>query len=110
MDGSLEDIENLGSTRMINEYLLQMRNLFNKMVQESDNILQHSDTIKSTGGAGTLNKQETLKMEQDGVGDIEEAGEFGLGKARHDAKPVNKIEVSKEREAEIAMMNEWSEA
>lgn len=32
LDGSLEDIENLGSTRMINEYLLQMRNLFNKMV------------------------------------------------------------------------------
>jgi hypothetical protein len=51
-----------------------------------------------------------MKMEQNGVGDIEEAGEFGLGKARHDAKPVNKIEVSKEREAEIAMMNEWQEA
>jgi hypothetical protein len=49
-------------------------------------------------------------MEQNGVGDIEEAGEFGLGKARQDAKPVNKIEVSKEREAEIAKMNEWSEA
>jgi kinesin family protein 6/9 len=111
LDGSLEDIENLGSTRMINEYLLQMRNLFNKMVQESDNILQHSDTIKSAGGGpGNLSKQETMKMEQNGVGDIEDAGEFGLGKARHDAKPVNKIEVSKEREAEIAMMNEWQEA
>lgn len=49
-------------------------------------------------------------MLQGGVGDIEEAGEFGLGKAPLEAKPVNKIEVSKEREAEIAAMNEFSEA
>lgn len=54
-----------------------------------------------------LTKQETMKLHQDGVGDIEEAGEFGLGKAPVEAKPVNKIEVSKEREAEIAMMNQW---
>lgn len=60
-----------------------MRNLFNKMVQESDNILQHSDTIKSgIDGPGGLSKQETMKMQQDGVGEIEEVGEFGLGKAR----------------------------
>ena len=44
-----------------------------------------------------------------GVGDIEEVGEFGLGKAPLEAKPIHKIEVSKEREAEIAMMNEYSE-
>lgn len=68
--------------------------------------MQHSDTIKSAGGGvAGLSKQETMKMEQNGVGDMEEAGEFGLGKARFDARPVNKIEVSKEREAEIAMMN-----
>ena len=44
-----------------------------------------------------------------GVGDIEDAGEFGLGKAPLESKPVHKIEVSKEREAEIALMNEYQE-
>lgn len=39
LDGSVEEIESLSSTRQINEYLLQMRNLFRKMQQDADNIL-----------------------------------------------------------------------
>jgi hypothetical protein len=38
-------------------------------------------------------------MQGDGVGDVEELGEFGLGVAPRDSKPVNKIEMSKEKEA-----------
>ena len=38
------------------------------------------------------------------VGELEEAGEFGLGVAVREAKPVSKIEISKEKEAEIAAM------
>ena len=43
-------------------------------------------------------------MHQDGVGDLEEIGEFGLGIAPRNIKPVNKIELSKKKEEEIARM------
>ena len=35
-------------------------------------------------------------MREDGVGEEVEVGEFGLGKAPSDSRPVNKIELSKE--------------
>lgn len=44
------------------------------------------------------------------VGHLEEAGEFGLGRAPREAKPVIKIELSKEKEAEIAAMGHYEEA
>lgn len=37
-----------------------------------------------------------------GVGEINDLGEFGLGLAPKDSKPVNKIELTKKKEAEIA--------
>ena len=37
---------------------------------------------------------------------MEEIGEFGLGIAPRQAKPVNKIEISKERQAQIDRMQE----
>ena len=43
------------------------------------------------------------------VGELEEAGEFGLGVALREAKPVTKIEISKDKEAEIARMQHWEE-
>lgn len=43
------------------------------------------------------------------VGDLEEVGEFGLGIAVREAKPVTKIEISKEKEAEIAAMQMWEQ-
>lgn len=36
-------------------------------------------------------------------------GEFGLGIAPKDSKPVNKIELTKEKEAEIADANAYEE-
>jgi hypothetical protein len=41
-----------------------------------------------------LEKRKTL-MQKDGVGDLDEIGEFGLGIAPRHAKPVTKIEISK---------------
>jgi len=41
------------------------------------------------------------------VGELLEAGEFGLGVAVRDQKPVTRIEISKEKEAEIAAMQMW---
>lgn len=43
------------------------------------------------------------------VGELEEAGEFGLGVAIREAKPVTKIEITKEKEAEIAAMEQWEQ-
>jgi len=48
-------------------------------------------------------------MRQVGVGEMEDAGEFGLGVAPLESKPVNKIEISKEREEEISRMQQFSE-
>ena len=36
-----------------------------------------------------------------GVGDLEDIGEFGLGVAPSLSRPINKIEISKQREEEI---------
>jgi hypothetical protein len=41
-------------------------------------------------------------MDGKGVGDTHEIGAFGLGVAPRSSKPINKIELSKEQEAEIA--------
>lgn len=50
-------------------------------------------------------------MKEGGVGDLnEDAGHFGLGRALREAKPITKIELSKEKEAEIAAMELWEEA
>ena len=41
-------------------------------------------------------------MGDGGVGNEVDLGEFGLGKAPRDSKPMHKIELTKEKEAEIA--------
>lgn len=53
-----------------------------------------------------------ITKEGEGVGEIIERGEFGLGKAPKDSKPVNKIELTKEKEAELDEAQKyepWSE-
>ena len=41
-----------------------------------------------------MERRKTL-LAKDGVGELEEIGEFGLGIAPSMSKPVNKIEISK---------------
>ena len=43
------------------------------------------------------------------VGDLDDIGQFGLGKSMRESKPVTKIEISKEKEAEIRAMEQWEE-
>jgi len=50
-----------------------------------------------------MERRKTLLL-KDGVGDLDEIGEFGLGIAPAMSKPVNKIEISKQREEEINKM------
>lgn len=49
------------------------------------------------------------QMQKDGVGDLEDIGEFGLGIAPRHSKPVAKIELSKAKEEQIAKMQEDDE-
>ena len=81
-----------------------MRNSYRKLVQDGKNILEAEDLIGA--GSAHANDENALKRgntrDNDGVGDIQDQGEFGLGIAPRDSRPVNKIELTKEKEAEIA--------
>jgi len=105
LTGKQDDIEDLSSVRQVNELLAQMRNLFMKLKQEGAQMQMMDETINSekvhTADA-ELQRRNTIQEGR--VGDLEEVGEFGLGIAVREAKPVTKIEISKEKEAEIAAM------
>ena len=47
-------------------------------------------------------KRRNTIIQENGVGEVQDLGEFGLGIAPKGSKPINKIELSKEKEAEIA--------
>ena len=76
-----------------------MRNSYRKLKQDGANILKAENILAADGAA---NSETAIKrgntMQGDGVGDVEELGEFGLGVAPRDSRPVNKIEMSKEKE------------
>lgn len=79
-----------------------MRNSFRKLKQDGKNILEAETTLNGPGKATSEADGTKEKNENDGVGDMQELGEFGLGVAPRDSRPVNKIELTKEKEAEIA--------
>ena len=79
-----------------------MRNSFRKLKQDGKNILEaeHADKEGSADSEKNGLKRGNTKGE-DGVGADVDLGEFGLGRAARDSRPVNKIELTKEKEAEI---------
>lgn len=87
-----------------------MRNVYRKLEFDAKNIAEGRGEgfLQSAGGNGLnqnqdLERRKTLLM-KDGVGELDEIGEFGLGIAPSMSKPVNKIEISKQREEEINKM------
>lgn len=88
-----------------------MRNLYRKLEFDAKNLGEgRGEQLLSGAGAGgvsaqlaDLERRKTLLM-RDGVGELEEIGEFGLGIAPSMSKPINKIEISKQREEEINKM------
>lgn len=80
------------------ELFAQMRNLFRKLEHEAKNIQIRSETLVGAvpGQKEDLERRKTM-LGKDGVGELEEIGEFGLGLAPRTSKPVNKIEISKTR-------------
>ena len=105
LTGEIEDIESLTSVRQANEFLNQMRNLFRKIKQENVNLIAQDESVRSDkiGSADDINKRRQSNK-GDGAGELLNEGGFGLGMAPREAKPVTKIEISKEREEEIARM------
>jgi hypothetical protein len=87
-----------------------MRNVYKKLEMEARAIMEaRGETLRDGMGIATshahaeMEKRKTLLM-KDGVGELEEIGEFGLGIAPSMSKPVTKIEISKQREEEINKM------
>ena len=106
LEGEVEDVEELNSMRQVKELFTQMRNIFRKLEHESKNIENQAEGLlgkRQPTIQQELEKRKTM-MRSDGVGDLDEIGEFGLGIAPRTLKPVNKIEISKKREEEIARM------
>ena len=75
-----------------------MRNMYRKLEYEQKTILSQNPGA----GAEAPDRQKSVhdaaksKGNKDGgVGDLEEKGEFGLGKAPKNDRPQNKIEISK---------------
>lgn len=110
LSGELEDIEQLSSMRQVGAYLTAFRNSFLKADQEARTLMASHESISSdkvgTAEEGFRRKQTQMDL---GVGEVEERGEFGLGLAPGESKPVTKIEISREREEEIARMEQFSE-
>ena len=110
LQGKTEDIDDLTSMRQVNELLAQMRNAFLKMKQDSAQLLEFDQGANSEKvGTAEENIKRRKTILEDGVGDLDEIGEFGLGTAVREAKPVSKIELSKAKEAEIQQMEKWEE-
>jgi hypothetical protein len=104
LTGKIEDIEFLGSVRMVKEYLKQMKTSFIKLRQESANLLETHSAHHSDKVANVAANKAQATVGTNGVGVEEKTGQFGLGKAPKDFKPITKIEISKEKEKEIAAM------
>lgn len=104
LKGEREEILEMSSMRQVKELLAQMRNCFRKLKQDGKNILEAENMLGVKGVAGS--DEAALKRgntrDNDGVGEIQDQGEFGLGVAPRDSRPVHKIELTKEKEAEIA--------
>ena len=87
-----------------------MRNIYKKLEMDAKNLMEGrgADFVNRDGGASSshqndLERRKTL-LAKDGVGELQEIGEFGLGVAPSLSRPINKIEISKQREEEIFKM------
>jgi hypothetical protein len=87
-----------------------MRNIYKKLEMDAKNLMEGrgADFVNREGGPSgsqqnDLERRKTL-LAKDGVGELQEIGEFGLGVAPSLSRPINKIEISKQREEEIFKM------
>lgn len=89
--------------RQVRELLAQMRNYCNKQKQDDQGLLDAASVLNPRDGVQTAgqNLSQGAPSEQNGIGEVVDRGEFGLGVAPRESKPVTKIELTKEQEAEL---------
>lgn len=89
--------------RQVRELLAQMRNYYNKLKQDDQGLLEAAAVLNPRDGIQTAGRDPShgTAEEHHGVGTILDRGEFGLGVAPRDSRPIHKIELTKEQEAEI---------
>jgi len=104
----LEDIEELSSMRQVRELFAQMKNVYVSLMHRAKSVHGKVEQLPGEGFQEETKEFEKRKtmMFQDGVGDLDDNGEFGLGVAPRTAKPTNKIEMAKEKEDKIKQMLE----
>jgi hypothetical protein len=75
-----------------------MKNSYLKLKQDGKNILEAENTIVGEGKADSEKNAGNRSKQAGGVGigDVLDVGEFGLGVAPKDSRPVNKIELTVE--------------
>ena len=80
-----------------------MRNSFLKLKQDGKSLLDAESMLQSREGPQSAGNDRNIGQtdNSNGIGMIVERGEFGLGIAPRESKPIHKIELTKEQEAEI---------
>lgn len=98
LKGQKEEIDELNSMRQVKELFNQMKNCYLKLKQDGKNILESEHIIVGDGKADSEKNAGNRSKTAGGIGigDILEGGEFGLGVAPKDSRPVNKIELTVE--------------
>lgn len=89
LDGAIEEID-FESLRQIKEILFQMRNIFKKNVGRYSGGLEKGKTRPPTSKTGPIKSDlKGNEDKEDGVGQEEHSGGFGLGKANPNSRPVD---------------------
>ena len=103
LKGEKDEIEEITSMRQVRELFAQMRNYYFKLKQDDKQLLDAAEALLGRGGIQSAGKDMTQDAPDDEnrIGEIEDRGQFGLGVAPKDSRPVNKIELTKEQEAEF---------
>ena len=80
-----------------------MRNFYHKLKQDDQDLLDAAAALGARDGfqATSNNLSQGIVNENNGIGEIQDRGHFGLGIAPRESRPVHKIELTKQQEAEI---------
>ena len=97
LTGNHEEVE-FDSVRMAKELFAQCRILYQKLrFNQKDSISQHDNDVKSPSQKNLIQTAKKSSTQDDGgIGDLEIKPSFSIGKAPKDARPINKLEISRE--------------
>jgi kinesin family protein 6/9 len=89
LDGSMDEVE-IESLRQIKEILTQMKNIYRKNVARYSSGAEKGKTRPPTSKTGPLKPDlKNQEEKEDGVGQEEHSGGFGLGRANPHSRPID---------------------